>query len=137
MRDAASRCDEARLCAPEDLIPFFGVRTAVDMCGCNARFDKRFADGDVKVVTNCQILTEGYDRPNVSCIVLARPTKSHGLFRQMVGGGLRPAKDKTDCFTMAASASLLIEIKRGLADASGRESSSLARFSLGRKADPA
>jgi superfamily II DNA or RNA helicase len=40
------------------------------------------------------ILTEGYDLPSLGCIVLARPTKQIGLFRQMSGRGLRPAPDK-------------------------------------------
>ena len=53
-----------------------------------------FARGDLKVVTNCAVLTEGWDSPSVSCIVLARPTKSPGLFRQMVGRVLRPYPGK-------------------------------------------
>jgi superfamily II DNA or RNA helicase len=40
------------------------------------------------------VLTEGWDQPDVSCIVLARPTKSHGLFRQMIGRVIRPAPGK-------------------------------------------
>ena len=40
------------------------------------------------------VLTEGWDAPAVSCIVLARPTKSPGLFRQMVGRVLRPYPGK-------------------------------------------
>ena len=55
---------------------------------------KRLAKGDLEVVVNCQVLTEGFDLPDVGCIVLARPTKSMGLYRQMVGRGLRPAPGK-------------------------------------------
>jgi superfamily II DNA or RNA helicase len=40
------------------------------------------------------VLTEGWDQPDVSCIVLARPTKHPGLYRQMVGRVLRPATGK-------------------------------------------
>jgi superfamily II DNA or RNA helicase len=40
------------------------------------------------------VLTEGFDAPEVSCIVLARPTKQLGLFRQMAGRGLRPSPGK-------------------------------------------
>jgi Helicase conserved C-terminal domain len=35
----------------------------------------RLASGQTEVVTNCQVLTEGFDLPAISCIVLARPTK--------------------------------------------------------------
>lgn len=53
------------------------------------------ATGILEVVVNCQVLTEGWDCPAVSCIVLARPTKSLGMYRQMVGRVLRmhPGKE--------------------------------------------
>jgi len=57
----------------------------------------RLASGETEVVCNCMILTEGFDLPDIGCIVLARPTKSLGLFRQMIGRGLRPAEGKIDC----------------------------------------
>jgi superfamily II DNA or RNA helicase len=60
----------------------------------------RLASGDIEVVTNCQVLTEGFDLPDIGCIVLARPTKSMGLFRQMVGRGLRPAESKDHCLIL-------------------------------------
>jgi DNA repair protein RadD len=56
----------------------------------------RLASGDTEVVSNCQVLTEGFDCPDISCIVLARPTKKMGLYRQMIGRGLRPADGKSD-----------------------------------------
>ena len=54
----------------------------------------RLASGETEVVSNCMVLTEGFDCPDVACIVLARPTKQLGLFRQMAGRGLRPAEGK-------------------------------------------
>lgn len=48
-----------------------------------------FARGEVLVIVNCEILTEGFDERSVSCIVLARPTQSESLFKQMVGRGMR------------------------------------------------
>lgn len=45
--------------------------------------------GKFKVLLNCGVLTEGYDDPNLGCIILARPTKSSVLFTQMVGRGTR------------------------------------------------
>lgn len=52
--------------------------------------------GEIDVVVNCMVLTEGWDQPAVSCLILARPTKSLGLYRQMVGRVLRPAPGKVD-----------------------------------------
>jgi DNA repair protein RadD len=56
--------------------------------------------GGLEVVCNCMVLTEGFDLPDIGCIVLARPTKSMGLFRQMVGRGLRPADGKDHCLVL-------------------------------------
>jgi len=56
----------------------------------------RLAEGAVEVVCNCMVLAEGWDCPEVSCVVLARPTKSLGLYLQMVGRVLRPSPGKSD-----------------------------------------
>ena len=53
-------------------------------------------DGRIKVLANCQVLTEGWDEPKISCVILARPTKSYGLYLQMVGRSLRPDDGKKD-----------------------------------------
>lgn len=45
--------------------------------------------GDLLVLTNCAVLTEGWDAPHTSCIVVARPTKSTVMFAQMAGRGTR------------------------------------------------
>lgn len=45
--------------------------------------------GEITVLCNCQVLTEGWDESCVSCITIARPTKSQVGFAQMVGRGLR------------------------------------------------
>lgn len=50
---------------------------------------QRLQDGVTQVVSNCMVLTEGFDSPRISCIVVARPTKSAPLYQQMVGRGLR------------------------------------------------
>jgi DNA repair protein RadD len=60
----------------------------------------RLARGEIELVTNAMVLTEGWDQPCVSCLVLARPTKSLGLYRQMVGRVLRPAPGKTDALVL-------------------------------------
>lgn len=46
-------------------------------------------NGEITVLTNCGVLTEGYDDWRISCIVMARPTKSQALFQQMAGRGTR------------------------------------------------
>jgi hypothetical protein len=56
--------------------------------------------GHVEVVCNAMVLTEGWDAPEVSCLVLARPTKSLGLYRQMVGRVLRASPGKTDALVL-------------------------------------
>lgn len=60
----------------------------------------RLSSGDLDVVTNCMVLTEGWDQPEVSCCILARPTKKMGLYRQMVGRVLRPAPGKFDAIVL-------------------------------------
>jgi superfamily II DNA or RNA helicase len=60
----------------------------------------RLASGKTEVITNCMVLTEGFDLPDIGCITLARPTKKMGLFRQMIGRGLRTADGKKDCIIL-------------------------------------
>ena len=51
----------------------------------------------IQVVFNVALYTEGFDYPGAECIVLARPTKSMGLYRQMAGRGLRTHPGKCEC----------------------------------------
>ena len=41
------------------------------------------------MLCNCEVLTTGFDAPQTTHVVIARPTVSHVLFEQMVGRGLR------------------------------------------------
>lgn len=50
----------------------------------------RLERGETRVVVNYGVLVEGWDQPSVKCAVLARPTKSTGVFLQMAGRILRP-----------------------------------------------
>jgi len=50
----------------------------------------RFRLGDVQVVSNCMVLTEGFDAPWADVAALARPTRSKPLFQQITGRILRP-----------------------------------------------
>ncbi len=55
-----------------------------------------FSAGELDVVTNCNVLTEGFDEPRVDCVIMARPTKSKLLYAQMVGRGTRLHPGKKD-----------------------------------------
>lgn len=59
-----------------------------------------FARGDVQVVTNCMVLTEGFDAPWCSAVVIARPTSSAPLYIQMAGRALRPHPGKRDALVI-------------------------------------
>ena len=57
----------------------------------------RYHRGDVHVIANCAVLTEGFDAPAVDCIIIARPTRSRTLYVQMIGRGTRTFPGKADC----------------------------------------
>lgn len=56
--------------------------------------------GDVQVLCNAMLFTEGTDLPWVSCVVLARPTSSGPLYVQMVGRALRPYPGQRDALVL-------------------------------------
>ena len=87
----------------------------------------RFDAGSVQVLTNCMVLTEGFDSQPVGCIVILRPMLHKGTFIQAIGRGLRkvdperfPGIVKTDCivldFTGAAQRHGSIEMDIALDD---------------------
>lgn len=53
-----------------------------------------FARGEFDVLCNAMLLTEGYDCPEIDCVVILRPTQSRALYSQMVGRGTRIAEGK-------------------------------------------
>ena len=56
-----------------------------------------FKKGDIQVLVNVDIFSEGFDCPDVEFVQLARPTLSLAKYLQMVGRGLRIAKGKKNC----------------------------------------
>lgn len=50
--------------------------------------------GRIKIISNVDLLTEGFDLPAIDAVILLRPTLSLGLYRQMIGRGLRSAPGK-------------------------------------------
>ena len=59
-----------------------------------------FKAGRLRCVTNANVLTTGFDAPGTDLIALLRPTKSVGLYVQMVGRGTRLAEGKDDCLVL-------------------------------------
>lgn len=87
---------------------------------------ERFASGETRILVSCMVLTEGFDAPHTSCVIIGRPTLNPGLYIQMVGRGLRlhPESGKTDCLILdIAGASL----KHNLAGVNDLESDCVGR----------
>lgn len=81
-----------------------GIRSAV-VSGATPREERLkifedFRTGRITVLVNCMVLTEGFDAPWASCVIVARPTQSRPLYVQMVGRVLRPWRDKTDAIVI-------------------------------------
>jgi len=74
-----------------------------------------YAAGDVQVIVNVAVLTEGWDHQPTSCVVLLRPSSYKSTMIQMVGRGLRtvdpaehPGVVKTDCIVLDFGTSTLM-----------------------------
>ena len=65
-----------------------------------ARLIDEFKNETLRALVNVAVATEGFDLPDASCIVLARPTKSLALYLQMIGRGLRPKDNGGDCMLL-------------------------------------
>ncbi len=61
---------------------------------------RRFRSGALKYLCNVNVLTTGFDAPNIDCVALLRPTLSPGLYYQMVGRGFRLHPGKQDCLIL-------------------------------------
>ncbi|XP_022778674.1 putative ATP-dependent helicase IRC3, partial [Stylophora pistillata] len=59
-----------------------------------------FQEGELRVLNNVAVLTEGWDCPEVSCVILLRPSSYKSTMIQMVGRGLRPFEGKEDCLIL-------------------------------------
>lgn len=74
-----------------------------------------YAAGELRVISNVAVLTEGWDHPPTSCVVLLRPSSYKSTMIQMVGRGLRtvdpeehPGIIKTDCIVLDFGTSSLM-----------------------------
>jgi superfamily II DNA or RNA helicase len=56
--------------------------------------------GRIQMGVSCGVLCEGWDQSDIAAVVMARPTRSHGLYIQSVGRGLRLHPGKRDCLVL-------------------------------------
>lgn len=63
---------------------------------------EQFKSGQIRVLTNCDVLTTGFDAPPIDALIMLRPTKSAGLYVQIVGRGMRlsPESGKKNCLVL-------------------------------------
>src|SRR5690606_23410685 len=61
---------------------------------------KTFRDGTLRYLCNVNVLTTGFDAPNIDCVVMLRPTMSPGLYYQMTGRGFRLFSGKQNCLVL-------------------------------------
>jgi DNA repair protein RadD len=59
-----------------------------------------FRRGEITALTNVNVLTTGFDVPQVDLLAMLRPTLSTGLYVQMIGRGTRLAENKRDCLVL-------------------------------------
>ena len=59
-----------------------------------------FREGRLRFLCNVNVLTTGFDAPNIDCVVMLRPTMSAGLYYQMVGRGFRLHPGKQNCLVL-------------------------------------
>jgi len=82
------------------------------VCGETLPFERdqtlqRFRAGTLKYLCNVNVLTTGFDAPNIDCVAILRPTLSPGLWYQMVGRGFRLHPGKTDCLVLDFGGNIL------------------------------
>ncbi|HML83304.1 MAG TPA: DEAD/DEAH box helicase [Thiomonas arsenitoxydans] len=69
---------------------------------------KDFEEGRVKVLCNCNLLTEGFDAPAASVAIMLRPTKSLATYLQMAGRVLRTAPNKQRAIVLDHARNVLV-----------------------------
>lgn len=73
-----------------------------------------FENGKIQVLTNVDLISEGFDLPAIECVILLRPTMSLGLYLQQVGRALRPSPNKREAIILDHTGNSL---RHGLPDA--------------------
>ncbi len=80
-----------------DLVDGSAIVTAKTPKKERERVVEGFKSRKIQTVFNVGVFTLGFDHPTLDCIVLLRPTRSIGLYYQMLGRGVRPAEGKRFC----------------------------------------
>lgn len=91
---------------------------------------RSFANGNLKIMCNHTIFTEGVDVPNLDLVVLNRHTLSRCLWKQMIGRGTRNAPGKTECTVLDLAGNGVIHgsiYDRELYDLNGKVESTESR----------
>lgn len=86
----------------QEAIASFGISCAVVSGEMDDRDDvlADFKAGKIRAVVNNNVLTTGFDFPEIDLIGVLRPTRSTALWVQMLGRGTRPAKGKQNCLVL-------------------------------------
>jgi DNA repair protein RadD len=66
-----------------------------------------FSQPPLKYLCNVNVLTTGFDAPNIDCVALLRPTMSPGLYYQLVGRGFRLHPGKQNCLVLDFAGNVL------------------------------
>ena len=82
------------------------------VCGETLPFDrtdtlKCFRNGELKYLCNVNVLTTGFDAPNIDCVAMLRPTNSPGLYYQSLGRGFRLHPSKDNCLILDFGGNIL------------------------------
>lgn len=59
-----------------------------------------FKRGEIRAITNANVLTTGFDYPDIDLIAMMRPTMSTALYVQMAGRGMRPKSHTDHCLVL-------------------------------------
>lgn len=98
---------------------------------------RRFDKGEIQVISNCMALSEGFDSPRASCVVIARQTKSAILYAQMIGRGLRLYPGQKDALILDVVGASRMHDLRSLIDLTDENISLDENLSLAQRAEQA
>lgn len=94
---------------------------------------ERLRRGEVDLMCNVGILTEGFDDPSVDAVVLMRPTRSRVLYLQCIGRGLRLYPGKDDCLVLDLTGATTRHALVGVGDALGLDDFTVEQLGNGRR----
>lgn len=84
-----------------------GIVTGNTPAGERAQILQAFKDGKLHYLVNVNVLTTGFDAPNIDTVAMLRPTLSPGLYYQMVGRGFRLHPNKSYCLVLDFGSNIL------------------------------